>query len=218
MSIKQNGGVFGRNPTFNEVTTEGSVTSEGRINAEGGMTVTGGTLVVTDQTVTFQGTASSFSRLHFDPATQRVGIGLTTPARRLEVYEPSSALVAQFRSGGASVSIALANTGSPADAVRVGSSGASLQLSTWFTPRLTIAGGSGSTGNVTINTGDLIIDTAGKGLKHGASGPLWTAGAGSPEGAVTAPPGSLYTDTAGGAGATLYVKESGTGNTGWVAK
>jgi hypothetical protein len=44
------------------------------------------------------------------------------------------------------------------------------------------------------------------------------AGAGSPEGAVTANVGSMYTRTDGGAGTTLYVKESGTGNTGWVAK
>jgi len=43
-------------------------------------------------------------------------------------------------------------------------------------------------------------------------------GSGSPEGIVTAPPGSLYSNTAGGAGTTLYVKESGTSNTGWVAK
>ena len=43
-------------------------------------------------------------------------------------------------------------------------------------------------------------------------------GTGSPEGVVAAPIGSLYTRTDGGAGTTLYVKESGTGNTGWVAK
>lgn len=47
---------------------------------------------------------------------------------------------------------------------------------------------------------------------------LWTSGSGTPEGAVTAPVGSLYTRTNGGAGTTLYVKESGSGNTGWVAK
>lgn len=46
----------------------------------------------------------------------------------------------------------------------------------------------------------------------------WTAGAGTPEGAVTAAIGSLYTRTDGGANTTLYVKESGAGNTGWVAK
>lgn len=44
------------------------------------------------------------------------------------------------------------------------------------------------------------------------------SGTGSPEGAVSAPVGTLYTDDAGGAGTTLYVKESGTGATGWAAK
>lgn len=43
-------------------------------------------------------------------------------------------------------------------------------------------------------------------------------GPGTPEGAVTAPSGSLWLRTDGGAGTTFYVKESGTGNTGWVAK
>lgn len=46
----------------------------------------------------------------------------------------------------------------------------------------------------------------------------WQVGAGTPEGAVTAPIGSLFTRTDGGASTTLYVKESGAGNTGWVAK
>ena len=46
----------------------------------------------------------------------------------------------------------------------------------------------------------------------------YRTGSGSPEGVVTAPVGSLYTRTDGGGGTTLYVKESGTGNTGWVAK
>lgn len=44
------------------------------------------------------------------------------------------------------------------------------------------------------------------------------SGTGSPEGVVTASVGALYTRTDGGAGTTLYVKESGTGSTGWVAK
>ena len=45
-----------------------------------------------------------------------------------------------------------------------------------------------------------------------------TSGSGNPQGSVTAPVGSLYTRTDGGASTTLYVKETGTGNTGWVAK
>lgn len=52
----------------------------------------------------------------------------------------------------------------------------------------------------------------------GASGPTWSSGTGSPESVVTAPVGSLYTRTDGGAGSTLYVKESGSGSTGWSAK
>jgi hypothetical protein len=44
------------------------------------------------------------------------------------------------------------------------------------------------------------------------------SGTGSPESNVTAPVGSLWLRTNGGASTTLYVKESGTGNTGWVAK
>lgn len=52
----------------------------------------------------------------------------------------------------------------------------------------------------------------------GAGLAKWTSGAGSPEGAITAVVGSMYTNTTGGAGTTLYVKETGTGNTGWVAK
>jgi len=43
-------------------------------------------------------------------------------------------------------------------------------------------------------------------------------GSGTPESAVTAPVGAVYHRTDGGAGTSFYVKESGTGNTGWVAK
>ena len=52
----------------------------------------------------------------------------------------------------------------------------------------------------------------------GSSGATWTQGTGTPEGSVTAPVGSFYSRTDGGAGTSFYVKESGTGNTGWVAK
>lgn len=64
-----------------------------------------------------------------------------------------------------------------------------------------------SSGVVTINSGDLFLNTV----------RLFT-GSGSPEGVITAPIGSLYLRTDGGANTTLYVKESGTGNTGWIAK
>lgn len=39
-------------------------------------------------------------------------------------------------------------------------------------------------------------------------------GSGSPEGVVTAPPGTVYRDVSGG---VLYVKQTGTGDAGWAA-
>jgi len=46
----------------------------------------------------------------------------------------------------------------------------------------------------------------------------YLTGTGSPEGVVTASVGIIYTDSTGGVGTTLYIKESGSGNTGWAAK
>jgi hypothetical protein len=45
-----------------------------------------------------------------------------------------------------------------------------------------------------------------------------TSGAGTPETVVSAPMGSVYHRTDGDAGTSLYIKTSGTGNTGWTAK
>ena len=45
--------------------------------------------------------------------------------------------------------------------------------------------------------------------------PKYYSGTGFPEGKITAPVGSIYTDTAKTAGAWQWRKNSGTGNTGW---
>ena len=50
------------------------------------------------------------------------------------------------------------------------------------------------------------------------SNPNVLRGTGSPEGSVTAGMGAVYYDRGGGANTTLYIKESGAGNAGWVAK
>jgi hypothetical protein len=66
--------------------------------------------------------------------------------------------------------------------------------------------------------GDQISFNTSAGQINWDGGQKWLVGTGTPEGAVTAPVGSLFTRTNGGAGTTLYIKESGSGNTGWVAK
>ena len=62
-----------------------------------------------------------------------------------------------------------------------------------------------------VDSGGVITSLAGSALKI-------TVGSGSPNGVVTAPPGSLYLNVGGGAGNTLWVKETLTTSSGWVAK
>ncbi len=87
---------------------------------------------------------------------------------------------------------------------RVDLNGATHQL-----PRLITGTTSGT--NPAIQTTGLLL------ARYGASGAIDRWGNGSPEGTVTAPLGSLYRRLDGGVGTTLYSKETGTGNTGWVA-
>lgn len=61
-----------------------------------------------------------------------------------------------------------------------------------------ISGGCSVSGNIILSS---------SGIYHGS---------GSPEGVVAANIGSLYLDSAGGSGTSLYTKESGSGTTGWV--
>lgn len=49
-------------------------------------------------------------------------------------------------------------------------------------------------------------------------GPQIRYGTGSPEGVLASPVGSVYLRVDGGSSTSFYVKESGTGNTGWAAK
>jgi hypothetical protein len=74
-----------------------------------------------------------------------------------------------------------------------------------------------ATGDLSLYTGNLVIGTSGKGVTL-PGGITWTSGSGSPEGVVTAPVGSLYSRSDGGLLTSLYVKESGSGNTGWIGK
>lgn len=57
--------------------------------------------------------------------------------------------------------------------------------------------------------------TSGVWLTEDGSPPKWT-GYGSPEGVISGPVGTMYHRRDGSSGSTLYVKQSGTGNTGWA--
>jgi hypothetical protein len=86
-----------------------------------------------------------------------------------------------------------------------------LTICTNDTARITIYDGGGQ---VVVNAGG---PDAGVAL-NSVDGPRIMSGTGSPEGVVSAPVSSLWLRSDGGAGTSLYVKQSGTGNTGWAAK
>ena len=67
-----------------------------------------------------------------------------------------------------------------------------------------------------ITAGDVAIQF---GATFTINGAIIRASTGSPNGVVTGNVGDMYLDKNGGAGTTLYIKESGSGtNTGWVGK
>jgi hypothetical protein len=70
--------------------------------------------------------------------------------------------------------------------------------------------------NLNTKRAEILLSQKGAYLFEDLNG-MYT-GSGSPEGVLSAPIGSSYLRTDGGAGTTFYVKESGVGNTGWVGK
>lgn len=71
--------------------------------------------------------------------------------------------------------------------------------------------------NADMSTATFVVDGNGD-LTTFSGNMSITSGTAAPNGSVTANPGSIYLRTAAVADSTLYVKETGTGNTGWVAK
>ncbi len=97
--------------------------------------------------------------------------------------------------------------------------------------QLSLGGASGSTGNhiitdasgnLSFNYGNAAVGSSSLALRIDTSGNLLVkasniiSGVSAPEGSVTAPIGSLFLRSDGGTATSLYVKESGTGNTGWI--
>ena len=110
MTIKQQGGIFGRNPTFNDVDVEGTLTVDGLPITGGNGTmasqdanavaITGGnidgTVIGATTKANISGLASVFSNLAVDTSTlvvdsinNRVGIGTTSPLTLLHATLPA---------------------------------------------------------------------------------------------------------------------------------
>lgn len=127
---------------------------------------------------------------------------------------------------GSGISVDLNNTSSTAAAVRITNLGTGdcLRVEDSTTPdatpfvvnaagRVGVGLAADSVAAANLDSGGIKLNNAGATLSATIS-----VGSGSPEGVVTANPGSLYLNLSGGANTSLYVKETGTSNTGWAGK
>lgn len=90
MTIKNRGGVFGRNPTFNNVEVEGTLTTTGSLSfpadSISGNAINGGT-------PTTDGLIVDTTTLVVDAANNRVGVGTAIPSGVLAATDGSNSLI-----------------------------------------------------------------------------------------------------------------------------
>jgi len=162
MTIKQLGGVFGRNPTFNDVTIEGQLTFDGDIDinsdlkVDGDLDVTGGMTVDTNVLVV-------------DKTNNRVGIGTASPSNLLTTDSTTGDGIQLKKAGVGQLRIdCVSGIGGQYHTP----GGKSHIFNTAGVEALVIDGSQ----NVKVSNGNLVIGTSGDGIDFSA-----TAGTGTSE-------------------------------------
>ena len=135
------------------------------------------------------------------------------------------AIIANAPAGGGAAMVGTSSSG--------GAAGKFYQDTTYTSPALWVSRQTSSTNSATLGVGSSSTGSTNAkavSVSHGTNEVFFVRhdgavsslyqrfGSGSPDGVVTAPVGAVYHRTDGGAGTSFYVKQSGTGNTGWVAK
>jgi len=183
MTIKNRGGVFGRNPTFNNVDVDGTLSIAGTAVPAPADTLTtsdiGSTVQAYDADTAKLDVAQTFIAQQDFPTASATsfGVGVTSPSRQFTVQATGSGDNLPVRIiGGSAASqcyIELHDAATTADYnVRVGSAGDDLELYAGGSNRLDVR----SNGDVSVQAGNLIIGTSGKGIDFSA-----TAGTGTSE-------------------------------------
>jgi hypothetical protein len=144
-----------------------------------------------------------------------VGIGSTTPAQRLTIANQGN------------LAIDLVNEAQPPNSRRwhISSVGGSMRFRSMADDETTVQAEALSLlRNGNVGVGAIVptekLEVAGniKASQFKLGSVTIRAGVGSPEGIVIGSVGDLFLRSDGGQGTVFYVKESGIGNTGWVAK
>lgn len=95
----------------------------------------------------------------------------------------------------------------------INNNGATVDLWQWNQTQIPRVDSAVDLGQLAKRFGNLFVASS---IQWGSAKPIWLIGAGAPEGVVTGRIGSLYLQTDGTTDATMWRKETGTGNTGWV--
>jgi len=127
MTIKQQGGIFGRNPTFNDVTVDGTLTTSGAVNVSGDA-------------------AFNTDTLYVDTANDRVGVRTSTPDTSFEVVGEAT-----FGSGTYGVKLTYSG-GNQSGIIDTADSANNLEFRVQNSKKLVI----NSSGNLVVNSGSGI--------------------------------------------------------------
>lgn len=97
MTIKQQGGIFGRNPTFNDVDVEGTLTVNGEPISDFGTMAQqdADAVAITGGSGAFDTLSVDTNNLYVDTVNNRVGMGTTSPAFELHLARNGAGIFVQ---------------------------------------------------------------------------------------------------------------------------
>ena len=163
MSIKQNGGVFGRNPTFNDVTIEGQLTFDGDIDINSDLKVDGNLEVDGAATINQDAVA-----LAFKVTGGNGGVNVAEFSRDIGV---DATVGINGNSGDPQIYFE-----SPSNTFAIGTNSTVFEIADNNVIGTNTRFAISSVGDVSVSTGNLVIGTSGKGIDFSA-----TAGTGTSE-------------------------------------
>jgi hypothetical protein len=164
MTIKQQGGVFGRNPTFNNVDVEGNLTVNGEVISDFGTMATqdASAVNITGGDATLDNLTVDTNTLHVDSSNNRIGIGTLSPSSELHISDATNPSIFLEDTNGAKLRISAFN-----DRIQFENENIYNDIAFHLGGGETFRFDNG--GDVTVSTGNLVIGTSGNGIDFSAT-------------------------------------------------